>query len=377
MRHLFLSIAAFFLMPSLCVYGQALIDVTEQTIKIASNVEEVLYYGFAEGDQIVFSFSEANGKELKEVEILEFPTSFKFSDFKTASIENKVIQVNKAAIYKFRFFNGHVISGRICKVKIQRIPANEQTRNFNTNVNWITRQDTSWNTFTKDIIVGYDTSYVQKTKKEIIKIDTIITELFNKNERVHSATAMGKTAYSYITVNLPENSYSPNKSNPYQSKEVLAWSYWIGVGQKATAEYEKANSSLTDGIAVLGTLTGYGALATLAVSGISMFATPSVGDNVQYKFTKYQNGQPTVFDSGNGISGIGRNDNFLQGGFTIELYNDNIRDGIDVTVKVIAVQLAKVWEDKQYTEQNVTPRLEKKIFNEPIITTTKVPMIGQ
>jgi len=377
MKHLFLIHLIFFYLVTFSSFGQSAIDVTEQTIKIASNVEEVLYYGFAEGDQIIFSFSEVNGKELKEIEILEFPSFSKFSDFKTANIENKVIQVNKEAIYKFRFFNGHLIAGRICKVKIQRIPANEHTRNFNTNVNWITRQDTTWNTFTKDIVVGYDTTYIQKTKKELVKVDTVITELFSKNERVHSATAIGKTPYTYIPVNLPENSYSPNKSNPYQVKEMFAWSYWLGVGQKATEEYEKADNSLSTGLMALGTLSGYGALASLAVTGVSMFATPSVGDNVQYKFSKYHLGQPTVFDSGNGISASGRNDNFLQGGFTIELYNDNIRDGIDVTVKVIAVQLSKVWEDKQFTEQNVTPRLEKRIFNEPIITTTKVPMIQQ
>lgn len=59
--------------------------------------EEELLFGFAEGDQIVFSFSEAGGTELKEIEILEYPTNSRFSDYKTTSIEKKIVQVDKSA----------------------------------------------------------------------------------------------------------------------------------------------------------------------------------------------------------------------------------------------------------------------------------------
>jgi hypothetical protein len=43
------------------------IDVAESTLKISAFVEEVFYYGFAEGDQLIFNFEEVKGKELKEV----------------------------------------------------------------------------------------------------------------------------------------------------------------------------------------------------------------------------------------------------------------------------------------------------------------------
>ncbi|MGL5888387.1 MAG: hypothetical protein ACRC3B_00800, partial [Bacteroidia bacterium] len=51
---------------SLILNGDSAVDVTEQTLKISGNSEEILYYGFAEGDKILFSFSETDGKELKE-----------------------------------------------------------------------------------------------------------------------------------------------------------------------------------------------------------------------------------------------------------------------------------------------------------------------
>lgn len=356
----------------LSAFGQQQpIDVAELTIKIGSMGSEELFYGFAEGDQIIFNFEELKGKELKEVEIIELPSSSKFMDYKTTKIENKKILVNQKGVYQFKF-NNSALAGRICKVKIQRIPKSDEFISFNTNWEWKTLYDTTYVPYTQDSLVGYDTSYVNKTKKELIKIDTLVTELFNKTERVHSETAIGKTQYAYLNVNLPTNTHTPNKINPYQSTEVISWSYWLGVGQKAVEEYEKANSKLSGGISAIGALTGYGALASLAVTGVSMFTTPSVGDNVQYKFITVQNGVNNTFDFGNGISASGRNTNLLQGGFTIQLFNDNFRDGIDVTVKLACVQIRKTWEDKQYTEQVVKPRYVTLNKKRMVVNTRKI-----
>ena len=83
---------------------------------------------------------------------------------------------------------------------------------------------------------------------------------------------------------------------------------------------------------------GYGALAQLAVSGILLFSNPAAGSNVQYWFVTSQNGQQYTFDSGNGVAANARNTKLLQRGFTLKLYNDNVWNNINVTVKVIAVQ---------------------------------------
>ena len=48
-------------------YGQKPIDVAESSIKVGIKAEEEVYFGFAEGDKLIFSFEEANGKEMKEV----------------------------------------------------------------------------------------------------------------------------------------------------------------------------------------------------------------------------------------------------------------------------------------------------------------------
>lgn len=358
------------------VHGQELLDVTEQTVKIGGFKEEELYFGFAAGDKIVFSFQETDNKEMKEIEIVEYPDHSKFSDYKTKKIENKTIHVSKTGVYIFRFKNS-AIGGRICKIRIQRIPASEETKSFSSTVTWETRQETTYNTYTKDVIVGYDTTYIQKTKKELIKIDTIFTPLFNKTLRVHSETAIGKEQYTYAVAELPKNTYYPNQFNPYKSTEVVCWTYWLGVGQKTAAEYEKVNQNLSSGIMAIGELTGYGALAAFAATGISIFSNTNIGDNVHYKFYGIQNGQEITFDHGNVVTASGRNEKVKQGSFSIQLFNDNFRDGIDVTLKMIAMQVTKIWEDIQYTEQKVTPRYQKQTFSDPVIKTSTVPVITQ
>lgn len=357
-------------------YSQESIEVCEKTIKVSALSEEIFYYGFAEGDKIVFSLEEINRKEIKEVEIAEYPQSIKFSDFKTKKIESKQIVVNKKNVYKFRIYNSS-LGSRICKIKVQRIPSNENSTNFNTTVNWIEKQETSYNTYTKEVIVGYDTKYETKTRKDLVKIDTVFTQLFDKNLRVHSEMAVGKTQYTYATVELPANSYFPSQMNPYKTTEVISWSYWLGVGQKSKEEYERTNQNFKSGISTIGALTGNTALAALAVTGISMFANTNVGDNINFKFYGLQNGNEIVIDYGNVISASGRNDKITQGAFSVQLFNDNFKDGIDVSLKMVVMQIQKTWQDIKFQDKTEIPKLETQTFKDPIITLIKVPVLSE
>jgi len=80
MRQTLIILTTIFGLTTLVTFGQAPIDIAESNLKIGGLVEEVFYYGFTEGDQLVFNFEVVNGKELKEVEIIELPSSSKFMD---------------------------------------------------------------------------------------------------------------------------------------------------------------------------------------------------------------------------------------------------------------------------------------------------------
>jgi hypothetical protein len=359
-------------------FGQNEVDVTDQTIKIGGLKEEELLFGFAIGDKVIFNFSEKDNNELKEVEIIEYPDNSKFSDFKTAKIENKTFNVTKTGVYIFRFKNS-AIKGRVCRIQIQRIPKSEQYINFNTSVTWVDKQDTTFKSYTKDVVVGYDTTYQQKTKKELVKTETKEELIMDKNQRVHSQTNENGNKTS-VFFTLPTNEIST-----YKTKKVIAWAYWVGVdeaGNKAWEQNSKTLSNVSKGVASI-YLTPLGALAVGAVTDLMI---PSVGEDVSYWFVSQQNqdlffaGQPfNCFDKGKGVAGYRNftNKDLLQGTGYICLLNDNYMQGINANIKVIAIIETNYYEEKQYTEQIVEPKVEKQIFKDPIITTKRIPITGQ
>jgi uncharacterized protein (DUF779 family) len=359
------------------IKAQEKIDVTDQTIKIAGLKEEELTFGFAQGDKVIFNFKELDGKELKEIEILEYPTNSKFSDFKTALIENKTFTINKQSAYIFRFKNG-ALAGRICKIHIERIPVSEQTKNFNTAVTWATKEDTTWNTYTKDVIVGYDTTYEQKTKRELVKTEQKEELLLDKTERVHSQTNENGNKTS-IFFTLPTN-----QTTGLVRKRVVAWAYWVGVGEEAALAW-KSNVKAIAGLAQQAANVFISPLGGYCVGAIGELMTPKMGEDVSYSLTDRQGkdlffagSQYNGWDFGKGVAGYKK---FLEGGmcqgtYFICMSNDNYLQGVDANVKVVAIVETKTYEDIPYTDVIVTPKMEKKMFTEPVITKRVVPVTG-
>ncbi|MHA7056768.1 hypothetical protein ACWGOQ_0006080 [Aquimarina sp. M1] len=331
------------------------ITVLNATTKLSFDQTKEVYYSFAKDDEIIFDFDMVKGKHLKEIEIAELPNNTLFSDYKVPELHNKRILIRNKGVYKFRFYSSS-LTNRIFKYSIKRVPLDATTKNFNTSWRWKTIRDTIYTRYKEDSLTGYETRKIKKIKKRLIRTDTTFIELFTRNERVHSESAINNSQYSYIPVHLPKNKYFPNYHNPYESTETIAWSYWIGVGQKAKEDYEAANKKISDGFKVIGSLTGYTALATFAATGISMFSDTDIGDNVHYKFiTQLNDGTQRILESGNGASGFGRNTSLLQGGFSIELYNDNFMQGINVQVKLVVAQIHKIWKDIEYEEEIQEP----------------------
>ncbi|MDJ1485895.1 hypothetical protein QNI16_35770 [Cytophagaceae bacterium YF14B1] len=309
--------------------------VFESTLKVSAMGEEVFYYGFKAGDQLLIDLEEVKGKELKEFEVSEYPSSSKFMDYKTKKITGKTIQIQSTAIYKFRLSNSS-ISGRICKIKLQRIPADNQS--FNSTVNWK---------------IKYDTTFYNENEKYLVARDTIIENTIPQHvERVFSKTAInGKPNRSTVSFALPAG--------------TISWSYYLGVGKDAEDCYRKAEekaktmkstlttaANLADGASKL-IPNGSMAMAALALRGISAFTIPQA-DNVQFYITDlantqlFVNGQTpsTVFTYGNGPLCYGQMKGMINGQAYFCLLNDNIREGIDVTIRLSAVVVRERWAER-------------------------------
>lgn len=355
--------------------AQTPIDVADLTLKVKANSSEEFLYGFAEGDQIVFSFSEVDGKELKEVEITEYPENSKFLGYETAKINNKVINVIEKGIYKFRFKNSHLLKGRICQIKIQRIPATEASKNFNTNVKWVTEQDTTWNTYTKDFVIGYDTLLVQKTRRVIEKEETVEEIIMDKSQRVHSQTNNNGNK-TFIFFSLPNNS-----TTDFESKKVIAWAYWVGVGEESNKAWQQNRKTLSSGVSTAASLT-LTPLGALAAGTLTSLILPTIGEDVSYGIVDETNKgyfmsgiEYRGYDFGKGVAGYKRftDPKLCQGKFYIVLHNDNVMQGIDANIKVSALMERKIYKDENYTEVQSKPRYEKRVVRDPIIKDRKFP----
>jgi len=320
--------------------GQSTVDVAENTLKVPMLGEEIFYYGFCEGDQMIFSFEEIEGRELKELEILEMPSSSKFMDYKTKRIENKTINISRTGIYKFRFANS-AIRGRICKFKIQRVPATDATKGFNSSVYWRTVNDTS---------------YITSQERYLIKADTSVSNVMDAVAKVHSGGNLNGNKTT-LNLTLPQN--------------TVAWSYYIGVDQAGQQAYEQATKQLAKSSApILARIPGYGPLAALALGGVSYLSQLQSGEDIDYYIVTSENGplfsagqQFSYLKKGKIINTYSKMEAPLRGSLFVCLSNDNAVTGVSVAVKITAILVNEQWGTREVKNMKLTPRQEAYLKN--------------
>lgn len=312
------------------------IDVADLSLKVPAISEEFLYYGFETGDKVIFNYAEKDGDKLKELEILEYPSTPKFSEYKTNKIVNKVLNINKRVILKFRFNNGHVFSARVCKIKIQRIAAHDTTKNFNTNIIWNEISDT--------------VHYIEQ-EKYIVKSDTTFETLIDQISKVSSRGALnGNTNKTIVDFTLPQN--------------TISWSYYIGVGQEGKAAYKAAEAKFlqTAGKQFVKYM-GLGPMGLLALNGVSLFNAVQGADNVHYWFLSdwnsvllLQAGQPfTQYKQGNVVNDASQM-RYVPNDYKVYLglMNDNLIEPIEVLVKVNAVVVNSEWNTRPVNRMKIS-----------------------
>ena len=350
------------------------IDVAELQIKIEPGCQQELYYSFDNGDKILFTVEGNNDNPVSEVAVVEYPDTYKYKGYSIKK-EKKEIFVNGKAVYKFSFVNT-TNATQLCNVKIQRVPAKTGNRGFTTAVKWITKQDTVWNTVTKEVVTGYDTIHTQKSRR-VIALERKYEEIVqDKSQRVSSKANLGDNSTA-ISFTLPANSIGKD-----ETKKVVAWAYWVGVGEESN-EFWRQNRKMLVG-AVQGATTYFTSpLGGIAAGVVTNLLLPVNGEDVEYALVNEANyklfglEKPyKSYDSGKGVAAYKRitDSDMLQGKFYVTLKNDNIVQPIDVNVKVSAIIEHIKYKDENYTDTVITPHKEKALSREPQIITKSIPV---
>ena len=320
------------------VSGQVVLEVADNTLKVSGHNEVNFYYGFEQGDELVFSFEEINGHELKEVEITELPSSCKFMDYKIKKIEKKIIHVTNTGIFKFRLLNT-AITSRTCKIKIQRIPAGNAPKNFNPSVYWRTVQDTI---------------YTQAPKRYLAKCDTLVATVVDQVSKINASSLLNRQAdKEVVEFTLPCG--------------TISWSYYIGVGTEGQKAFNKTKASFLNTAAAVATrIPGYGTMAALALYGINTFQMIQGEDNVRYSFIpnaksmlQFKSGnQFNLYQQGNVLNVASQMKAPLSGKVYLGLQNDNLLESIEVKVNVTAVVVNQHWATRIAQIGKITERQE-------------------
>lgn len=328
---------ALLLFSSFLACSQEAVELIESTLKLGISEEKEYYFGFAEGDQIVLDVKVIKGKVIEEVEIVEYPTSTKFSDYKTKKITDKKITVNKEGIYKFSFTNNGK-RDKIYKIRIQRIPINDQTKNFNSEVTWKTVNDTTYETIPE--------KYLERT-------DTTYSEFYSATPQISSQNALnGNNPRQLLTFDLPKN--------------TVAWSFYIGVGSKGKEAYNQARRDfIKAGIKIANLVPADGPMIALALTGVNYIADVQGEDNVKYYFLNspedarlFNAGEPFKrYKVGDVITEASQMKTPLSGTVYIGLVNDNAIEPIQVTVKACAVIVTKVYGMREKKVMHVKKRM--------------------
>ena len=305
------------LLTAFRLYGQKPVMVVENTFKVGPFKEEVFHYGFAAGDKLVFNFEEVNKKEMKEVEIMELPSSSKFMDYKTKKIENKTIEIINTGIYKFRFSNSTVFP-RVCKFSVQRIPANGSTQNFNTTV------------YTH---IVNDTIFATDEENYIDRSDTVITNFQDRVVKIlaPSATTTNKANFNFI---LPENTF--------------AWSYFIFTNDGGKKNYDDAVKKLASNNKNNKFAGFFTPLAAEALGTDSYLKNLQTGKPISFWVVEGDNAdlfmkgeQFRFIKKENAISDFSRMD-YRKGTLFFCFSNVTSREPANITVKITALHINEV-----------------------------------
>lgn len=324
---------------SLQICSQTPVLVVESTLKLGVMGEEVFYYGFAEGDKIIFDFELSKGKDIKEIEIVEMPATSRFLDFKPSKIDNKEITVSRTGIYKFRFTNSSIIP-RVCSYKIQRIPASIETQNFNSAV------------FTHTV---YDSTYTIEQEQYLAKIDTVMTNYQDRTVRVNPVSTPdgNKANFNFV---LPEN--------------VIGWSYYLTTDQAGLKVYEEANKQfIAIESATVKKFLSYNLLAGLILNKPVSIKKLETGQQVNYWIMEGENvnlfnsgAQFRYIQKGKAINDYGKVEP-RKGSLFFCFSNDHKTEPIHVTVKITLIQVNELLQTREIKRLQVAPKSEMYLKN--------------
>lgn len=370
----FLLINSYFI-PQNSIAQLSPVSVCNQELKIAPAGFGELYFAFAEGDKMAVSIREKNSNKIEALEITEYPSKSLYNETKFSVIEKVSIPVVKKSIVRF-YIKNSLKQEIICNIIIERIPESAQTKDFNTAVKWVEKQDTSYKNLPQKAS-SVDTSSSLIRSRELVKTELkeniLIDKNFTLNPKGISAPDKKGTDKIVVLLQLPKN-----ENTRLQTKTLKGWAYWIGCGKEGddvfagnVEKYIATNPAFTN------------PLSAYAIGQLDAMNIPKKGDLIEYyimnsqlEANRFTDGVDFGYlDKGKGVAGFGSNN--AKGSFYIGVKNDNQKE-VGVTIKVSAVFEVKTYVVKEKKNMEINKSKNQQVSTKQmIIKTIKVPTFSE
>ena len=307
----------------------------------------VFYYGFQKGDEVLIDLKTEN-RATYFLEVKEYGSgSVIYSAHNLTKLKKLKLPVSKKTVYEFTIQSEEEEPGT-CRFTLQRIPGAGQPREFNSNVTWQMKPDT---TFT----------YVNE--KVLVKTELQPQVVVDKTFRVFSQASIGNPSRVTIPFTLPA--------------KTKHWVYWIGVGQESVKELEEMTKTISKGGAAV--LSGLSPVAAFGMGLLPQLPQVKSSGYVDYLFMNKaavpgfeKDGvrKPFGFAQGNAVvSDYGKitaaqTPKTPDGTLYLGVENKNTVTGLDVNVRIVAVAPEDIYETRRV----------KKIQK---VTQTRIPVFGE
>ena len=319
MKKWFLLSMFLFLVFNLHVFGKTLsaINIVDLEFQIGARSEKVFTYNFAAGDTLVINAYARRGGDISEISVMKWPNSVVFNSYASPVVEKKIFLRKKTTIV-FRLKNTSMFSKKTYNLTISRIPSDERSVDFNTEVKWVT---------------VYDSTYVPAVESTLVKQDTVAQKILNINVKLNN-----KNGYKYTSsFNIPRN--------------TVSWAFWIGVGPEAVSGLSQMVSLLPKSALMKGITDPVSAYALRIINSLYQVEQ---GSPINYYFVdSYSNAQNFLagnqfyqFKEGSCVTDYAIMDTHLKGSYYLCLANPDYSTSKYVTAEIVAVVVKNVWDIK-------------------------------
>lgn len=352
-----LSTIFILLFLSFMAFSQDTILLADRDVKPTKNEPEKFIFGCQQGDKIIITFSTNRDKPITKIDIKQ-TGQILFSEEAVATNRTLEIITPNTDFVHFYFYGKSM--GQKMSIKIERIPAVDSGRFFNSALQIYKRYDTTYVEYEIDSVIGYDEIRTPKTFRTIASSDYESVVMHEENLTLSGGDKKG------VLIKKPQTTIVTDD----KEMKLVGYQVLISSAAGAAGMWDAIATGVDIGCLCMELfLPAGGTAASLGVDqAFQMIGPQEGGEPVYYAIMNDKkeldvflddnpDTQPLVYETGL-VTGYNATW-FPMDTLAIGLYNLNIAVEVDVTVAIYAIYQTTIWQNISQDIITIKPKTVK------------------